>query len=388
MWVGYRQFLGFFYSSDFLAMTHVITLGFVSALMMGVLLKLAPMSIGVHPRSVGLARVQFFMFLVGASGMVFHFWIGEWNGLAWATLLVWGAAIAQLVNFSGIWRPAVSGDWVARYVAASLVYLVLAATLGVLLGFNKSLPGGTGVLAGRFTSNLFAHVHLAGIGWVTMMIFGFMLKLVPTTKGRESTLSLRFWLMQIGTIGLAITLLANRPGAGIFALFLCIAVFWHAWGPVHAFLSGRAREWEVLPLVILCTVSIGGGLLAWNVPGAESELRARVQLAYGYAGFYGWFVLTIAAVAFKLFPIWVWQERFQPEYGKKPVPGMKSLYNHRLRALSILLLTLGVLATIGGILTARGEILIVSLGLVFGGVVCFIVNFFLMARWVLLGMKY
>jgi hypothetical protein len=388
MWVRYRLFLGYFYSPEFLAMTHLVTLGFVTSLMMGVLLKLAPMSLGVSPRSALLARVQFVMFFVGAAGMVYHFWIAEWNGLAWATLLVLGAAIAQLYNFSAIWKRVVSGDWVARYVAASLLYLVLAAALGVLLGFNKSLAGGTGLLAGRFTSNLFAHVHLAGIGWVTMMIFGFLLKLVPTTKGRESTLPLRFLLMQGGTLGLAGTLLADLPGRGLFALSLLVAVFWHAWGPVRSFVSGRAREWEVTPLVILCAVSIAGVLLAWDVPPSESPFRIRLQFAYGYAGFLGWFVLTIATVAFKLFPIWVWQERFQPDYGKRSVPGMKSLYNHRLRFISNLLLTTGVVATVVGILAVRGEVLVVSLGLVFGGVVCFVANFFLMARWALLGLEY
>jgi hypothetical protein len=169
---------------------------------------------------------------------------------------------------------------------------------------------------------------------------------------------------------------------------LLIAVFWHAWGPVRAFVSGRAREWEVTPLVILCGVSIAGVLLAWDLPSAESAFRIRLQFAYGYAGLLGWIVLTIATVAFKLFPIWVWQERFQPEYGKKPVPGMKSLYNHRLRAISNALLTAGVLATVVGILTVRGEILVVSLGLVFGGAVGFVVNFFLMARWALLRLEY
>lgn len=388
MWVRYRLFLGYFYSTDFLAMTHVITLGFVTSLMMGVLLKLAPMSLDVLPRSPRWARAQFVLFFVGASGMVFHFWIAEWNGMAWATLLVLAAAIVQLYNFSGVWKRAFAGDWVARYVAASLIYLILTATVGVLLGFNKSLPGGTGLLGGSFTSNLFAHVHLAGVGWVTMMIFGFMLKLVPTTKGHEGSLPFRFWLLQVGALGLAATLLADVQAQGLFAAMLLVAIVWHAWGPVHAFVSGRAREWEVAPLLLLCATAVAGVLLAWGVPPAESPFRIRLQFAYGYAGILGWFVLTIATVAFKLFPIWVWQERFQPEYGKKPVPGMKSLYDHRLRAVSNVLLSAGVVGTVLGILAVRGEILVVSMGLVFGGVMCFVVNFFLMARWALLGKEY
>ena len=87
MWVRHRQFVQYFYSSEFLALTHVITLGFITSLMMGVILRLAPMSLRVNPRSARLARVQFVLFFVGATGMIFHFWIAEWNGMAWATLL-------------------------------------------------------------------------------------------------------------------------------------------------------------------------------------------------------------------------------------------------------------------------------------------------------------
>ena len=112
------------------------------------------------------------------------------------------------------------------------------------------------------------------------------------------------------------------------------------------------------------------------------------MLAYGYAGFLGWIVLTITTVAFKLFRFGFGKSVFSAISEKAPVPGMKSLYNHRLRALSNLLLTTGVVATVLGILAVRGEILVVSLGLVFGGVVCFGVNFFLMARWALLGTEY
>jgi hypothetical protein len=111
MWVRYQQFLEYFYSPEFLALAHVITLGFVTSLMMGVLLRLAPMSLRVNPRSGRLARVQFVLFFVGASGMIFHFWIAGWNGMAWATLLVLAAALVQLVNFSAIWRCALDGNW-------------------------------------------------------------------------------------------------------------------------------------------------------------------------------------------------------------------------------------------------------------------------------------
>ena len=308
--------------------------------------------------------------------------------MAWATLLVLAAALVQLYNYSAVWRSAFEGNHIAPYVAASMVYLILAASLGALLGFNKILDSETSLVPGRFMANLFAHIHLAGIGWVTTMIFGFQLALVPTTRGKESLLPVRFWLLQVGILGLAITFLANLPGHAAFAAVLFVVIVWQAWGPVRAFVIGRAREWEVLPLVLLVATAGAGVLLALGVPAAENPLRLRVQLAYGYAALLGWIVLTITTVAFKLFPIWVWKERFQRDFGKVSVPGMKDLYNHRLRVLSNVLVAVGVLSTVVGIVSLRGEILAVSLGLVFGGVVCFVINFVMMARWALLDLEY
>ena len=140
--------------------------------------------------------------------------------------------------------------------------------------------------------------------------------------------------------------------------------------------------------MLLVATAVVGVLLAHGVPSLDNPMRMRIQLAYGYTALLGWIVLTITTVAFKIFPIWVWQERFQKDFGKAAVPGMKDLYNHRLRALSHVLVAVEVSATAVGIVSASGELLLVSLGLVFFGVVCFVVNFVMMARWALLDLEY
>ncbi len=381
LWARHSLLLEYFYSTEMLALTHLMTLGFVTSLMMGVLLKMAPMSLGIEARSPRLVRIQFWLFAVGASGMVFHFWISEWVGMAWATLLVLAAAIVQLFNFSPVFTRAAGGDWVARYVASSMVYLVLAATLGGLLGFNKALELESGLLGGVFITNLFAHIHLAAVGWVTTMIFGFQLKLVPSTRGEERFLPVRFLLLQLGTLGLVGSLLADASWEAPFAALLVVAVLWQAWGPTRALVTGRAREWEVIPLWFLSATAITGMLLALGLPAPDDPLRLQVQFAYGYAGLVGWIVLTIVIVAFKLFPTWVWQKRFLSELGVKPVPAMKDLYNHRLRIVSNLLVTIGVVGTVAGILGQVRILVAIAPGLVFAGLLGFAFNFFRLARW-------
>lgn len=388
LWLRNDLLVQYFYQGELLALTHLVTLGFITSLMMGVLYRLSPVAIGVGARYRWLGRAQFVVFFIGTVGMVVHFWMGEWSGMAWATLLVLVAALLQVVNFASLWKPVRKGHWVARYVAASLVNLVLTASLGVLLGFNKALSLDFSLVPGRFPASLFAHAHLAAAGWVTMMIFGFQLKLVPTTVGRRSSIPLRFWLLEIGTLGLVATLLSDRPWPAPFALLLLAAVLWQAFGPIKALVTGRAREWETLPLLFLVGVAITGVALALGLPGREDPLRGRVQLAYGYAAIFGWIVLTVTTVAFKLFPMWVWQERFQSDFGKRPVPGMKELYSHPLRNVANGMLATGVVGTMIGVVLETPSLLRVAPGLVFLGVVGFAVNFVRMARWALLKLEY
>jgi len=49
--------------------------------------------------------------------------------------------------------------------------------------------------------------------------------------------------------------------------------------------------------------------------------RVRLQAAYGYLVLVGWVGLTVVGMAYKLFPMWVWKERFQAACGERPVPG-------------------------------------------------------------------
>ncbi|HVQ25300.1 MAG TPA: hypothetical protein VMV01_08980, partial [Planctomycetota bacterium] len=53
LWMALRPelLLQFFYSPEHLALTHLVTLGFLTSLIMGVLLRVAPEALGVAPRS-------------------------------------------------------------------------------------------------------------------------------------------------------------------------------------------------------------------------------------------------------------------------------------------------------------------------------------------------
>ena len=280
VWLFVRRsyLLEYFYFSQLLAITHLFTLGFLSSLMMGVLHRLGPAMLGIHPRSLALSRVQFALLAVGAWGMVAHFWLDEPRGMSWATFLVWGASLVQLWNFRDAFTVQGRNRWPARFVAAALVYFALAATLGILLGLVKGYGVAVPVLSDHHLDNVFAHAHLAGIGWVAMMIVGVELKLVPTTVSIPGSVPFRFALLQLGTLGVAWALMAGRP-SWPFVLLLAAAFGWQVVGPARAFAAGRAREWELLPLGALLIATALGLALSLGWPGPADPLRGRIQLA-------------------------------------------------------------------------------------------------------------
>jgi hypothetical protein len=63
---------GHFYRNPVFGLTHVFTLGWVSLLILGVLLRLSPALLGAEPRGKGLGFTVWGLWVVGASGLVAH----------------------------------------------------------------------------------------------------------------------------------------------------------------------------------------------------------------------------------------------------------------------------------------------------------------------------
>lgn len=377
--------LGHFYRPEMLSITHTLTLGWITMLMMGVLGRLSPRAMGVAVRSGGWFRVQFWLMFVGYTGMVFHFWVSGFIAMASAAILIALAASLQIVNFRDVFLRLRGPDMLPRYAAAAMIHFLAAALLGVLLGFDKVYD----VLRGEFFTNIYAHVHLAAVGWVSMMIVGFEHRLLPSSRPGGRTASIRFWILEAGTLGLAAgLLLVSVPMISASAVLLASGFALHAWGPVRMLLTGRIQDraslWATIALLFLVAVAGAGLLLSLGIPPAGSLHRTRLQFAYGYVGLLGWVTLTITAQVYKLFPMFVWEERFRALWGKEPVPAMKDLYSPHLQTLSGVMLVLGIAGTAAGILAGNLWMITFFHGVVILGALAFLANFFLIARWALL----
>jgi len=378
---------GHFYREPLFGITHLFTLGWISLMAMGVLVRLGPMTLGVEPRGPKLGFTVYGLWVVGGAGTAVHMVWGQWFGVWTAALCLWLAALLLPFLHPGVFRRAREGDWVARYAAAAILHLFLAASLGIFIGLNKHL-----VLVQVSPYRLMAaHFHLAVVGWVTFLILGFGRKLWPllapvAKDGKEN--AIRFWALEIGLLGLVGSLLFLPMLTGVFARVLGAAVLFHVLRPLLRWFTGRVQDrasfWAGVALLAL-TLDV---LLGWSTLAGLGVPSDRLYYAYGLLALLGWTTLAITAFALKLFPLWVWQERFEPDLGKRPVPAMRSLYSSRLQTVTGTGIALGVAVLVAGILLDLPALFRPGTWMLAVGGLSFVVNFVRMARWGVLRREY
>src|SRR5215813_14779778 len=78
------ELAGHYYHPRVVALTHTVTLGWITLAIMGASYQLIPIVLGRQVWSQRLARWQFWVLLLATSGMLAHFYIGTWLGLVMA----------------------------------------------------------------------------------------------------------------------------------------------------------------------------------------------------------------------------------------------------------------------------------------------------------------
>jgi hypothetical protein len=197
-------------------------------------------------------------------------------------------------------------------------------------------------LPGYVLSNVFAHAHLAAVGWVSMMVIGLSYRLLPmlipsaSPAGRTTYASAI--LLEVGITGLFASLVLRSALSPVFALAIVAGfaiagahVIWmlsHRRTPMpgkhrSAFASAHvltAAGWLVLACVF--------GVLLTITPMTETTLRAA--MLYGVFGLVGFLAQMI--VGFELFVLPTAAHYWAIERSGGVAIGSPRAADHRLRA--------------------------------------------------------
>jgi hypothetical protein len=316
-----HQLDAFFYQPPVLALTHLLTLGWVSLTIQGVLYRYVP---GLTKQPVPyprLAIAQWLTFVLGAAGLVTGFWVHRWfTTAAAAGVLVASSVLLCIEMWPMLYRAPRRGvAEVGLFLSTGL--LVVAATLGMLLAADKLRP----LLRGSVLTNLGAHAHVAALGWVGTTIAALSFRFLPAflMPSVDLTAAARRLVVALATavVVLAIALLARSDVALAAAAALATLVVVYA-VLVLRLVAGRRMpmDWTAWHAVAgagwVSCCGVAGLVLAWH--GAGDAPGARIAAAYGVAGIVGWMSNLIVGVSYKLFPGFVAAARAQRR--RPPVP--------------------------------------------------------------------
>jgi hypothetical protein len=336
------ELAGHYYHPRLLALTHTVTLGWITLTILGASYQLIPVVLERPLWSERLARWQLVVAVLGIVGMVGHFFLGEWRGLLWGAVMVAAALLAHVANVAASMRGLARWPFTARLIGLALAGLAATALVGSALGADrvwKFLPGG-------FYPNLHAHVHLALLGWVLPMVLGVAARVYPMfLLAREPggwPGALQWWGLLLGVPAVVVGLAAESALAVAGALAVAAAVAGHlAW--VVDMLRTRRRpalDWglrfAVTGTAFIVPAGALGLLLALGLAGGP-----RAALAYGVLALGGWASLTIVGMMLKIVPFLVWYRVYAPHAGRAPVPTLAELSWPRGEAVAFALLVPG-----------------------------------------------
>lgn len=326
-----------------LATVHLITIGWLSVLMLGVLHQFIPVIGAKKLRSQSASGVTFWLVTVGFVGLVLGFLempslllpIGGTLVVAGVLIAVWNLGVTLAAS-----RPL---RLPALYVAASLAFLTATVLLGLSFATALTLSGVFAPTAAMALLSQGLALHLLGGigGWFGLTAMGVadrllaMFALAPEERGRT-----RHWAFWLTSLGIAIAWLSGfglmfSPSAllqgiglvGWIALFAGVALYLLDMRELYR--RRRRRELEanaVFGRVALWALGIAAALTA--AAGALSQF-SNLAPALAYALLVGWLSGLALSQLYKIVPFLTWLDRYGKALGKTKVPRVQDLVVER-----------------------------------------------------------
>ena len=367
-----------------LALVHLLTLGFVGAMLIGASYQLVPVALGARLSSVGVARASFWAYAGGLTlflGGLARAWT---PALAAGGILLGVAFLMYAAVVGATWWRAAHHDVIAWHILLGLIAALAGMSLGVALAVNK----GTGLLGGRLPGVLGAHVVMMLAGWVGLTFFGVAYRLVAMfTLAEMAFLPSLAWL-ELALVGGGTSLLALRAVLGLPVAVAQVGAALLLAGVV-AFVAGLRRLYgrrmrrgiDVhMPFAISAAamaIAAAALLLAGLVPAVP--MNRPPWIAAGWLAIPGVAGTAIQGFFYKIATFLVWLRRYAPVAGTRPVPRLEDLYSRRLALAGWALWTS---AVVGGAAVILLDVLTMTLVAVplLAGTACFLVNIAAIAR--------
>ena len=339
---------GFFFHPRMFGVVHLVTLGWITHSILGATYLAAPLALRadlVARRADGWACA---FVAIGASGVIAHFFIDEYSGVAYSggTLLLAFVYVAVRV-----WR-ALAGAGTDRpvkwLVGCAYANLLLTAILGTLLSINKHRH----FLPGNHLESVYGHAMLGLLGWGVMILVGVGLRMLPMFLPARPPSEKSAWalviLLQGGLLLLVASYLFDPSWARFAAVVPALGIAWFL-ALFTRMLKHRlpaAKAMRRPDLGMLHAVQAIAYLAISTVTGLVVVFRADfahgLVMAFGVFALLGFLGQVILGVQMRLLPMNAWLQAWTASgYTERP-PSPHALPVRPLQALSFACWTAGV----------------------------------------------
>jgi hypothetical protein len=303
---------GFFYHPRMFVVVHLVTLGWITCSILGATYLVAPFALRTTLRGDVLDNWACGAVLLGVCGVVAGFWAEQYWAIAAAAVPTYAALTFLTQRFWGAVARGKSPGGVRLLVGLAYGNLQLAVLLGLLIAINKNLP----LLPGSQMSFVFSHVHLALVGWATMMVVGVGYRLlpmfIPSAALEGKSILFCAVTLEIGVLGLSAALPFSAVATRGFA-FVLIAGLILFFVDVARMLARPRRPAAQLPrpdlgmlhafqaLVYLLFSAATGLYLLF-----ASGMQPGWIMVYGVCGLLGFLGQIVLGMSMRLLPVHSW----------------------------------------------------------------------------------
>ena len=263
------------------------------------------------------------------------------------------------------------------HIILACVNFWIAAAMGLLIAFDKVGH----FLPGYVIANVFAHAHLAALGWATMMVVGVAYRMLPMTfpsrmpSGRSMYASAL--LLESGVLGLIATLLLRASITAAFGIMIVAGltafgtrVVWMRRHTVSKPVGAPRVDFALLHAAAAATalaVAAIIGLVLLIRPASPALLRAAA--AYGVLGLVGYLAQMVIAMETRLLPMVSWFWAYAASGYRTAPPSPHVMRDRSLQAVVFAAWTIAVPALALGMFVESAVLIAIGAWSLFAGVV-------------------
>lgn len=349
IFVNYTHFTGHYFHPHLLAITHIMTLGWGTMVILGASHQLVPVLIEGKLYSNVLATITFILAAIGIPILIYSFYIFNMGALALtgATLIVL-AVLFYLINLAMSISNANSENVHSVFIFTSAIWLFVTVVIGLLLVYNFTHL----FLSNNSLHFLSLHAHLGIIGWFLLLVIGVGSRLIPmfliSKYTNPKTLWIIYYLINASLLIYSIFFFSSLTNImtllSILILLTALLLFIRFIFIAHKQRIRKKVDKQMQISLVAVIMLIFPVLIATILMGVVLVLKSEntgLVLLYGFMVFFGWITAIILGMTFKTLPFIVWNKIYHNRAALGKTENPRDLFSH------LVFNTMGVIYLIG-----------------------------------------